>query len=155
MREIILTRGFVALVDDADFEVLSRWKWTACKKGYAYRLERVDGRKKKIPMHRFLMGLDKGDAMHVDHINGNPLDNRRANLRLCTASENACNRRRYRDSKSGYKGVTWSKAANKWKAQIRIQGRLIYLGVYAAAEDAFDAYKVASAKYHGEFGRIA
>lgn len=155
MKELSLTRGFVALVDDEDYEQLSKYKWTATDEGYAFRMAKVIGGREKISMHRFLMGIGKNDPRQVDHINGNAQDNRKENLRICSQSENLKNYKKPSTNTSGYKGVSWSTATNKWKAQIRVNNEVKYLGVYENAEDAHRAYCAASEKYHGEFGRTA
>ena len=114
MREILLTKGMVTLVDDADYKKLSRWKWSYDR--YAYRtILHKDGKKSSWRMHREL--LSPPPKMHVDHINGNPLDNRRSNLRICTPAENIRNCRG-RNKTSKYHGVSWDKSRNKWKVAL-------------------------------------
>lgn len=95
-RELTLTMGMVAIVDDADYKWLSRWKWCAHQttRGvfYVRRGASRNGKIQSILMHRQIMGLVVGDGKEVDHINRNPLDNRRCNLRLVTRKENCANR---------------------------------------------------------------
>lgn len=140
MREIPLTRGKVALVDDEDFEHLSHFKWNAhkCRNTYyATRQSRVaDGRARFIRMHIEIVGTPVG--MVTDHINGNGLDNRRKNLRIVTNRENAQNRHVLKTSK--YPGVTWQKEPGKWSARIMIDGRVRSLGLFSDEEKAADAY---------------
>jgi hypothetical protein len=93
--------------------------------------------------------------MCVDHINGNTLDNRRSNLRVCTHAENMRNRRKNSNSSSGYKGVFWDNHYKKWSSYIRVNNKRIYLGRFDDSKVAYEAYVAASKKYHGEFGRIA
>lgn len=97
--------------------------------------------------------MNPPDGMVIDHINGDKLDNRRQNLRICTSADNAKNQK-VQENKIGktsrYKGVYWHKRANKWMA--RIGG--MYLGIYHSEIDAALVYNEASKKYHGEFGRI-
>lgn len=157
-REIPLTQGQVAIVDATDYEWLMRWKWTAhCDRTknksrfYAIRLTRIGGKQFRVGMHREILGLGHGDKRQSDHINLNTLDNRRANLRIATSSENGCNRTRRSDNTSGFKGVYPCK--NRWYAQISIRGHQIYLGSFKSPEDAYVAYCDAAARVHGEFAR--
>jgi AP2 domain/HNH endonuclease len=92
--------------------------------------------------------------MHVDHINGNGLDNRRTNLRPATSAENARNRRSQRGSSSPYKGVSWIRSRRNWRANLRVGDRLIHLGSYTDPADAARAYDAAALKYFGEFARL-
>jgi hypothetical protein len=91
----------------------------------------------------------------VDHINGDSLDNRRKNLRICTHSENCQNRKKRLDNTSGFKGVYWSKRSNKWVANIQIKSKRIYLGGFISKIKAAEAYQKANIKYHGKFSRIS
>lgn len=90
----------------------------------------------------------------VDHINGNRMDNRIANLRVCSRSENSKNRRLSRSNTSGFKGVHWHKRLGKWVAKIKVDGRHVHLGCFGSPGEAFAAYKAAAPIYHGEFHRI-
>src|ERR1700724_898569 len=105
MKEIRLTQGKTVLVDDEDFKYLSRWRWHAAYHGGGFYARRSyvgsDGKTKKVHMSRFILDAPKG--MHVDHKNGNTLDNRKENLRIVTVAENNRNRKPY--CKSGFKGV--------------------------------------------------
>ena len=102
-------------------------------------------------MHRLLMGFPV--EIHVDHINGDKLDNRRVNLRLCTRSENAKNSKKPIVNSSGYKGV-FKVSPNRWQAKIKSNGIQINLGSFSNKIDAAKAYNVGAIKYHGEFARI-
>lgn len=117
MRTISLTRGKVAVVDDSDFDELSRYKWHAVPGGrtwYAVREVRLaDGKRTAVGMHVAIMGKPG-----VDHIDGDGLNNSRSNLRLVTRFQNARNRRPDVGSSSRYVGVTWYKSTSKWCAQI-------------------------------------
>lgn len=143
MKEILLTQGKVALVDDEDYPELSKFKWYAHKDYntlYALRKSsRVNGKQHTIPMHSVILGTPKG--METDHINGNGLDNRRENLREVTTRENAQNRHTPKTSK--YPGVTWHKQRGKWQANIRVAGKLNYLGLYGDEETAGIVYAMA------------
>lgn len=149
--EIPLTRGFVALVDDADAEWLSQWKWCAIsgKRGlfYAYRMQNGRG----VLMHRLIMGAQLGQL--VDHRDTNSLNNQRLNLRIADHSMNAANRGATRKNVLGVKGVY--RAGNKFKAMICVRGTIIRLGTFSALEDASAAYQAAAAEHFGEFARAA
>lgn len=153
---IPLTRGRVALVDAEDAPgVLAAGSWCTSTSGesrtaYAVRGERhPDGRFRGVRLHQFITGWD-----YVDHINGDGLDNRRGNLRRATHAENMRNCRLSRNSTSGYIGVSWSRAAGKWRAYISPDGRQIHLGLFATAEAAAVARDLASVRHFGEFARL-
>jgi hypothetical protein len=150
MSKIIpLTRGKEAIVDDEDFEHLNQWKWGLDTDGYAIRGIHIPRRKTFI-MHREIMKTPKG--METDHINGNKLDNRKCNLRICTKSQNKMNISRQVDNMSGYKGV--SRHCADWQAQIGKDGIKIYLGIYKNKELAARAYDEAAKKLFGEYARL-
>ncbi|MCK9460667.1 MAG: HNH endonuclease [Proteobacteria bacterium] len=140
MKEIPLTQGKVALVDDDDFEWLSQWKWCAIKHWntfYAMRMSKtVNGKRENIQMHHAIIG--KKEGLVTDHINGNGVDNRRENLRHVTHRQNGQNRHHEKTSK--YLGVHWHKPLNKWLAQIQINGQKKHLGVFKDEQAAYHAY---------------
>ena len=156
-KEIKLTQGKVALVDDNMFEYLSQWKWYVYKCGnkfYAARNIKISkGKIRLILMHRFITD-NKNTKMHTDHINGNGLDNRIINLRICTHSQNSINRGAPINNKTGYKGVSYDKKSNKFKAQIRVNKKNITLLTTNNLIDAARAYNQAAQKYHGEFAKL-
>jgi hypothetical protein len=90
----------------------------------------------------------------VDHENQDGLDNRRANLRIATRSQNNANQRRRKDNTSGYKGVVWHKRERRWQAQIQVEGKCLYLGGFDDPKDAAQAYNVAAFTHFGEFARL-
>lgn len=139
MNKIKLTKGKYVLVDDSDFEWLNQWKWHFMNVGYAGRDEWVNRRNEKILMHRQIMGLEKGDARLVDHINQDTLDNRRSNLRLADRSLNAFNSKLSLRNTSGHRGVSFDKLRIKWKASIQIHGKQYYLGRFNDFESAVSA----------------
>jgi len=104
-------------------------------------------------LHRLIADCPEG--MMVDHINGNTLDNRRSNLRVCTHAENMRNRKIHKNNKSGFKGVYLDRITGKWKAQIRNNRKRFYLGSYETPEEASKAYLDAAERLHGEFFRAA
>lgn len=151
MKEIPLTRGLVALVDDSDFEELNRWKWFEDGRGYARRGEKRSGKLVAIFMHRVLLGADVGDL--VDHIDGNGLNNTRANLRLCNHFQNMRNSKMRKNNTSGFKGVFWDKKNENWRARIRAGAGMINIGSFDTPEEAARHYDAAALRYHGEFAR--
>lgn len=154
-KTIPLTQGRVAIVDDADYEWLSQWRWCVRKRDstyYAVRGVRINGKVRAIHMHRVIVNppLDK----QIDHINGDGLDNRRCNLRLCTQSQNNMNSRKRNDCSSIYKGVTWHKREQKWHARIKMNGRLRHLGYFRDEDEAAKAYNQTATELFGSFARL-
>ena len=155
VKEIPLSKGMIAIVDDCDYVWLSEWKWCVSHQGYAMRTEYIQGSGRKHQMnsvylmHRIIMNAPEG--MCVDHINRDKLDNRRSNLRLATRAENLWNAGMSAANTSGYRGVYWLERRKCWLAKIFIQGKEIRLGQYDEAIDAAYAYNVAALKYMGSF----
>jgi hypothetical protein len=151
MREITLSKGLIALIDDEDWELVSQYKWFAVKKArsfYATTKIKRGGKHKNISMHRLIMDAKPGQT--VDHIDGNSQDNQKKNLRFCTNSQNHMNRH-YTYGSSKYKGVSWDKYNKKWCSSICYSKKHIALGRYPIEEDAARAYDDAAKKYFGEF----
>lgn len=145
LRYIFLTKGKVALVDWEDYEYLAQFKWCYSGHGYASSSPRRKGR--PSTMHRMVVGATQS-FQSVDHINGDRLDNRRRNLRICTQVENQQNRHVLNcNNTSGYKGVQWYKARSKWTAEIMVRRKKIFLGYHKNLEDAVKARKQAEQKY--------
>ena len=156
-RRIRLTEGKFTIVDPADFYRLNSFYWLTCGRNgnlYAARLIRTPtGRLNTILMHKEI--LDSPSGLLVDHINTDSLDNRRANLRLATHSQNSCNSRRDKSNTySRFRGVSFSKRKQKWFAAIRADGKKIWLGYFDNEIDAAHAYDNAARQYHGEFSRL-
>lgn len=152
MKEIILNNDAIALVDDEDFEKIQKSNWHVTPKGYAARgVNMGNGKTKGYIMHREIMGLLHHDGKIVDHINGNKLDNRKSNLRICTNAENKSNCKPYSNNKSGYKGVYKEKKGRKYTAQIRVNGEIFYLGSFLDPKKASAAYLNAAIAMKGDF----
>jgi hypothetical protein len=148
MREIPLSRGrYVALVDDEDYERIAAHRWHMHSNGHPNRWTWVNGVKRRIAMQRELLGNPMGI---IDHANGNRLDNRRENLRICTAAQNAWNCRAVRGKR--IKGVQMS--GDRWRARIRIDGHLTHLGSFATEWEAALAYDRAAREHFGEFACV-
>ena len=155
MREIPLTQGKVALVDDDDYERVNQWKWLCSRwheKFYAARQSWNNGKPIWIRMHRFILSVKSPDQ--VDHIDNDGLNNQKANLRICSQSENLWNRRAPRSNKSGFKGVHWHHKEQRYRSVIHVGRRCIYLGKYKDAKEAARAYNTAALKYHGAFAKL-
>jgi hypothetical protein len=164
MKSIPLTEGFVAIVDDQDFEAVSAFKWHACfkkKKGdkskqnapYAARKEprNKEGRPRRhIFLHRWLLGEPDG---LVDHRNGKTLDCRRENLRVATHSQNQANKRGRKMSNrtARFKGVSLDPKSGKWRARIAVNKKDISLGTFLTQTEAARAYDAAALEHFGEF----
>lgn len=151
MKLIPLTKGFHAKVDDEHFESLNQYHW-CYDHGYAVRVERRDGRKHKISMHRQITGAPKGTL--VDHWNLDTLDNQLHNLRIATKAQNMCNMARTAANKTGYKGVWWDKQRQRYRATITLNRKRIHLGRFVDPRDAAIAYNQAALQYHGKFARL-
>lgn len=153
-REIPLALGRVAIVDAADYEWLSQWKWRL-QCGYVSRSTRAGGGKSRaILMHREILGLSRGDRRQGHHINHDPLDNRRSNLGIVTAQQNSTDQRK-KEGASGLKGASWRKDAKRWRASIMVNYKTIHLGYYDSAEAAHAAYRIAAKHYQGDFARFS
>jgi len=142
MKQIKLTKGQFALVDDDMFEYLNQWKWHLSSHGYAMRRP---PRSKVIYMHRVINNTS--DSELTDHVNRNKLDNRKKNLRGANRFLNGINRGKNKNNTSGYKGVSSNKRNGKWQAFIHYSYKRYYLGDFIAIEDAVEARKQAERRY--------
>lgn len=153
MIEIRTKKGYVAIVDDEDSD-LAKMKWHTSSL-YLRSHYLPNGKKERCSLHRVILervlgrSLEKGEE--VDHIDMNPLNNLRSNLRLATRSQNQANKTKNRRNKSGYKGVR--KIRNKWYTYITVKGKPTYVGNYDTPEEAHQAYCRAALIVHGEFAR--
>ncbi|AYA77376.1 Fis family transcriptional regulator [Bacillus sp. Y1] len=151
MKEIPLTKGMVAIVDDEDFEWLSKFNWRY-HKGYASRTTLLRyGKRKTVLMHREIIG---NVAEQVDHIDGNRLNNTRENLRAASRSENCRNTKSRTGSTSEYKGVSFDKGNKKWRARIKVEYKEMFLGYFNNPHDAARMYNFWAKDLFGEFARL-
>ncbi len=152
-NKILLGGGRVAVVDESDFDFLNQWHWWIDGK-YAVRIVKKSGQKpKRFYMHRVI--LNTPDGMETDHINGDKLDNRKSNLRICTRLENCHNRKKYRNGiKSKFKGVSVFKGTGRFCAYLRNCGKKIHLGYFDSEDDAARAYNEHAKRMFGEFARL-
>jgi len=153
VKTIFITRGLVTVVDDADFDMLNAFSWMATpasnkKKHYVSRSIWVGGSNKTVYMHRVLLNAPRG--LEVDHIDGDSLNNQRANLRLCTKGQNAVNRRSYSPA-SGYRGVYGNTPRDTFKAEVTTNGERQRLGTFADPVEAAKAYDKAAMAAFGDF----
>lgn len=145
-------QSFEVIVDDDMFDSVMKHKWhIAVCAGRPYVSRTVD--KKPYRLHWDIVGLPP-KGMHTDHINGNPLDNRRGNLRLCSLEENVRNVGAYRTNTSGYKGVSRHKTTGRWIAQSSVGGKKHYIGLFDTIQDAYSAYCNFVRVHHGEFANF-
>lgn len=155
MKQIKLTQNKYAIVDNEDFEKLNQYKWffSRCRNsGYAWRWIRKNGKRICVSMQRDVLNYFSKN-MVVDHINRNPLDNRKNNLRVCSNSQNCNNSEVRQHNKTGLKGVHVHKSRylTSWIAQIQKEGKKMYLGSFPTPEEAHEAYKQRSQKLFGNF----
>lgn len=163
MREVPLSQGMVALVDDADYEQVMAHTWSAHLEGTAYyavtMVPHPDGgqtpsgrdRRKTLSMHRLLLGSKLAE---IDHKDGNGLNNQRNNLREATRTQNARNRKSVTGSSSQCVGVSFVTRTQKWQAQIKVGSKNFYLGQYATEQEAAEARDRAAVKFHGQFAKL-
>ncbi len=158
MREVMLTRGKVALVDDEDFDLVRDYTWRAYKGNQSWyaatSIKKADGRFTTLSLHFLLMGRNN---LEVDHKNGNGLDNRRNNLRFSTSLQNSRNKPKFNSERrqftSLYKGVHFHKKSGKWRAMIKISGMQRHLGLFSDPTQAAHAYDQAAQHYFADFAR--
>ena len=150
---------FKFIIDEEDIERCQNMNWSIFQskptsrnpdwKEYYYAQSSRNSKHPTVLLHRFITQCPKG--FDVDHINKNTLDNRKENLRICTRSENLCNRKKQINNKSGHVGVSWNTKENKWGAYIMLHKKYINLGLYNDIQDAIKVRKEAEDKYFGEF----
>lgn len=156
MHKIKLDKEFIAFVDDEDLEKVSNYtwclRWANGRKAYVRARVPNSGQPGKcIMLHRFIVDAPKWCV--VDHVDGNPLNNTRSNLRVCTQAENSRNSISVSGS-SKYKGVSYVKRINKWRSYIKFNYKQIFLGYFKEEIDAAYAYNDAAKLYFKEFARL-
>ena len=156
MKQIELTQGKVAIVDNADYNWLNQYRWFVYKAQtgsfYAIRHSPTkNGKRHTIYMSRQILGLAFGDKRQGDHIDHNTLDNQRINLRICSRQENQRNRNLVSNTSSRFKGVNWHRRSRKWMARIGINRKRIHLGCFVDEEMAALAYDMVARKVFGKF----
>jgi hypothetical protein len=139
-----------AIIDVEDIKKIEKHKWYLSAQGYVQA--HIEGGLPKI--QHIILDVKPNMREHIDHINGNRIDNRRANLRFCVSAENARNRGKQKNNKSGYKGVYNDGKSPNWAANIRVDKKTIYIGTFKNIIDAARAYNRAATKYHGDFARL-
>lgn len=152
MKKIPLTQGKFAIVDDEDYRILSGYKWHVRERSNTFYARRFVRKGVAVEMHREIMDFPK--CLEVDHRDGNGLNNLRANLRVATHSENMRNSCISKNNKTGFKGVSFAKREQKYRAVIYVESRMIHLGYFPAPEEAYAAYCAGATSHHGEFARL-
>lgn len=150
MKEIRLTKGQVALVDDEDYDWLTQWKWHAHQRHDKKFVAQAKINGQCVNMHRVILNTPEG--MQTDHIDLNTLNNQRSNLRTCSNTQNSMNRGKRTGGKSQYKGVS-ARPHGRWDAYIHMNGKRVRLGTFLNETDAAKAYDDAAKEHHGEYAR--
>ena len=148
--KIQLTKGYKAIIDKEDFEKVNKYSWHFSN-GYPYA--RINH--KLIKIDRYILGQEN-NKLHIDHINGDGLDNRKSNLRMVTRSQNMMNKRKKQTcfgtpTSSKFKGVFWEKGCKKWRVQVTLNKKRHHIGLFVNELDAAIAYDQAATKMFGEY----
>jgi hypothetical protein len=156
MREIPLTQGKVAIIDDEDYELVMSMRWRLFKDhGNLYakaNLKLPNGKKTTIRMHRLILNAPEG--LMVDHKNGDGLNNQKNNIRLVEQWQNACNQGIRKSNRTGFKGIVVAQNGKSYYAVITANKTVTKLGKFKTLEDAARAYDNAAVSLHGEFARL-
>ena len=136
------------LISVESLEKIRPYTW--CVEGTGYAMSRTFGR--AVKMHRLVVNAGKGD--YVDHIDGNRLNNTLSNLRICSKKQNEYNSKIRADNSSGFKGVSFDKRKDKYRAYINKDGHQYHLGYFWSAEDAAQAYNLMAQEFFGEYARL-
>lgn len=151
MKTLATRNGHEIVVDDSDYHLVAPHKLTVAKTPYGVPYAYIFINKKRFSLHRYILGLNIGE---IDHVNGNPLDNRRSNLRIVSHQENMRNQRPHQDSCGPFKGIWWSATCQKWAAQICHKGKKFYLGLFGDPIEAARAYDRKARELFGPFARL-
>lgn len=163
MRDIRLSNGMVAMVDDEDYDILIKYRWhyrvyKSKNKNTGYAMAWIrhdDGKKRWVFMHRMVLGLRREDNIIVDHKDDDTLHNYKSNLRKCTIGQNNMARNILRDNKqSKYKGVCRTRNKRRWRATISCNDKTVYIGTFDNEEDAALAYNIKAMELYGEFAYL-
>ena len=160
MKEIPLSQGQIALVDEVDYNWLNQRKWHAIQPDsrytfYATRTVRMSkGKRKREWMHRVILGLQPSDKRQCHHHDGNGLNNQQSNLRVCTAMQNIQSARKRTGCTSKHKGVFWYQRSRKWCSRIGLNRKRIHLGYFGSETEAAKAYNESALKHFGEFALL-
>lgn len=156
MASIPLSKGKTTILDDDDFMSIIGRSWHFCG-GYARTTvmdkESQSFRTKAIYLHRFLMGLSEDDPRHIDHINGDRLDNRKENLRVCEPFQNSMNALASIKSKTGVRGVCFDRQREKWVASLAVKGKKIWKKRFSSFDQAVAAREAEEIAVYGEYRR--
>lgn len=160
----IFVKAWIIQIDPQDADLVHAHNWYVAKDGHTFYViraaqsETTKGRQTTQRLHRVILGRMLGREPlkdeFCDHIDGDGLNNRRSNLRIATNGENQRNRRVNENNTSGYKGATFHKRDNKWRARIEVDGKQIHLGLFATREEAYAVYCEAATRLYGEFARF-
>ena len=155
-KQIKLKKGHTIIVDDCDFDLVSRYTWNLSeryiRRSTSVKTESGKWKAKIITLHCEIMQPPKGFC--VDHINGDIFDNRRCNLRICTHGQNMQNQKIPKNNKSGFKGVSWNSKTQKWAMQFIINKKRLKYKLFDSPLDAAKAYNDMAKAHYGEFARI-
>lgn len=142
----------LVIVDQEDLKLLDNYKWYLAH-GYVSRQLNINGKQYQQRLHREILGIEPYEKVQVDHINGNKLDNRRKNLRVCKRIENIRNRGVFKNNKIGLKGVSFKKSNKKFVSQIQYDGKVYHLGMFLDPENAAYVYDQFAIQLFGKFAR--
>ena len=144
------------IIDSEDWDKVKKYHWVIGRhprrnKFYITYKDYIN--KTDLKLHRIILNLND-PILQGDHIDGNTLDNRKINLRICNNAENNRNKDKPKSNTSGYKGVSWLNRIDKWRAYINVNKKQIHLGLFDSKDKAAIAYNIAALKYHGEFAKL-
>lgn len=151
LKQVPLSKGKVAIVSEEDYALVSQYKWHVTPQGYAATTQGGRKNKRTILMHRLITDASE---KWVDHENGDKLDNRRSNLRVCESRQNQGNRKINANNTSGYKGVSFDRARGVWVAKIQIEGKTKYVGSSPDKHEAARLYNEKAIEVFGDFAKI-
>lgn len=155
MKQVPLTKGLVALVDDEDYERVMRYKWCATRAHntwYGMRRIRIDGKRTTQMLHRFILNAPSG--VEVDHKDFDGLNCTRRNIRIATHQQNNWNKRKRPNTSSRFIGVVFDRERKHWRAHIYLNGKRVWLGRFRDERQAAQARNAAALTYRGEFARL-